>query len=392
MHKLPINQKKLDALIKEMRNYNEFPIFLPRYLHSSSKHPISIHLESLVNEIFDLLKICTEEEISELVKSMPQGMTMITGPMPEWGDDEEKRRLAICYVATEAQRYYFNIKSIAKNNIEKSEVLRKFPELAANLDDDGLLIIDNNNFILHTGGIEYKDYILHYHQFLRRGYTSNPNFDFFGCLIKYYEQSGNINKFRIAIDHRRLMSKKSYSQIFECDTWYGAPFDPERIDDPQYIGLTIIKRNKDSLFELTNKLDRTEFYWSYNKGTKSIEIEEISDLEYKFENYNLNKYLHSERDISKKIFSHVDGAVKIYLENNYSYRFNSKMPSEYKAFNKIKLWRIDGSIDLENWIDLVAFFYKGNEMIIEYFNPEEFEKIFELRIRNFKEWEKQQDT
>ena len=229
-------------------------------------------------------------------------------------------------------------------------VLKKFPELNNKFDKDGLLVIDDG-FILHPGGIEYRNYILHYHQLLRRGYNSNPNFDFLGNFINYYQLTKDENQFRIAIDHRRLMPKELYCQIFECDTWYGAQFNSQKIDDPKYVGLTIIKRNKNSLFDLTNRLDRTEFYWSYSRGVKTLEIEEISDVEYKFENFNFNKYLHTERDIVNKYFRHIDGAAKVYIINDYISRFQSKMPKESKCFNKIKLWRIDGVIQMEKNLD-----------------------------------------
>ena len=125
MQELPINKKEFNALVKEMRNYNEFPIFLPRYLTSTGKHPISVHLNILVDDVFGMLKICSDEEIEELIKSMPQGVTMILGPMPEWGEDEQKRRVAFCYIASKITRHYFNFKSVVKESIDKSALCFK---------------------------------------------------------------------------------------------------------------------------------------------------------------------------------------------------------------------------------------------------------------------------
>ena len=95
------------------------------------------------------------------------------------------------------------------------------------------------------------------------------------------------------------MRKEFYSRIYEFDTWFGAPFNPEKLDDPNELGLTIIKRNKDSLFELTNQLDRTEFFWSHKNQIKTFQVEEISEFEQRFGHYILNKYVHSERDIQR---------------------------------------------------------------------------------------------
>jgi hypothetical protein len=186
------------------------------------------------------------------------------------------------------------------------------------------------------------------------------------------------------------MTKEFYRQIVELDAWYGPAFDPTKLDDPSVVGLTILKRNKNSLFELTNKLDRTEFFWSYRDGIKTFEVEEISDLDFNFEGYYLNRYVHSERDIHAQVLRHLDGAVKVYLPGSYEARFNSNIPNEKRCHVKPKLFRVDGNIAIEDWIDLISFFFKSNEMIIEYFNPEEFEIMFEERVRDFKAWQAKQ--
>lgn len=154
--------------------------------------------------------------------------------------------------------------------------------------------------------------------------------------------------------------------------------------------VTVIKRNPNSLFGLDNKLERTEFFWSHKGGIKTLQIEELSGPDYSFDHYYLNRYLHSERNIKSKVNRHLDGSVKIYLQNDYARRFNSHLPKEKKSHKKVKLWRIDGNVELENWIDFISFFYKGNEMIIEYFAPKKFEEIFELRVRDHKAWKEQQ--
>ncbi|GFE72035.1 hypothetical protein [Chroococcus sp. FPU101] len=120
-----------------------------------------------------------------------------------------------------------------------------------------------------------------------------------------------------------------------------------------------------------------------------FEVLEISNIKISFESYYFNKYVHSERDINQKILRHVDGAVKIYLKAHYEQRQHSSLPN-HDSYKKIKLWRIDGDIDIKVWIELISLFFKGNEMILEYFNPVEFEKRFDLRIRDFKTWKSQQ--
>lgn len=212
---------------------------------------------------------------------------------------------------------------------------------------------------------------------------SNPNFDFLGRFLSYHSKSRSINCFRIAIDPSRLMPKDFYSQIVECDAWFGPDFNVDKLDDRNSTGLTIKKRIKPSPFDLTIKLDRTEFFWSFRDQIKTFEIEELSDLSFKFDNYNINRYIHSERDIQKGVFRHFDGAVKIY-QHNYQQRFETFLPNETKSEKYIKLFRIDGNIEINVWLELIAYFFKGNEMILEYFDPKKFSQKFGQRIEDYR--------
>jgi hypothetical protein len=42
----------------------------------------------------------------------------------------------------------------------------------------------------------------------------------------------------------------------------------------------------------------------------------------------------------------------------------------------VKVFRIDGDIPVDEWIDLIALFFKGDVMVIEHFYPEQYETIF----------------
>lgn len=74
---------------------------------------------------------------------------------------------------------------------------------------------------------------------------------------------------------------------------------------------------------------------------------------------------------------------RVYLQDNYFTRKTSKLPDK-KSYKKIKLWKIDTSFGVKAWINLISLLCNGSEIIIQYFNPEEFEQMFELRVRDFK--------
>jgi hypothetical protein len=87
------------------------------------------------------------------------------------------------------------------------------------------------------------------------------------------------------------------------------------------------------------------------------------------------------------VLSHFDGAVKMYGENEYATRLESYMLRELRGDAKPKLFRVDGDIDVDHWIELMAHFFKGNEMMIEYFDPDEFERRFGAQITKWAEME-----
>ncbi len=385
MFLLPFNRKDIDVLNKECKNLNIFPIFLQNYLYDSSDNPIVKPLLRLVNEGYEYLSIMSTEEIKQLIMTIPGGIRMQVefDDFTNFKDVEYLKRVSLYYLIHVVSFDYINFDEIIKNDPNKNIVLKTYPELEEKLDKDGLLLLDED-FILHDSGIIYKKHVLHYHQFLRRGYSSNPNFDFLARFLSYYHTTKQVNKFRIAIDMQRIMPKEYLQHLVECDAWFGPNFDVNKLDDKYSVGVTVKKRMKPSIFDLSNDLDRTEFLWQYKDDLKTFEIEEISNAEYKFDKFHINRYIHAERDIRKKLLQHFDGAVKVYT-HEYKKRLESQFPNEYRAPVKIKLFRIDGNIDLEKWIDLISYFFKGNEMILEYFDPDGFETRFGQKMREYKE-------
>jgi hypothetical protein len=385
MQQLLLSQTKVRVLIQKCRHFNVPPIFFSQYYPPQEAHPVSEMLSELVEECVEYLSIMTDDEVDRLVHDFPVGCKMFIEPRPIEGTTPAwLERIALYYLVAVCQEEYFSIKQVLIDQLKDSVVLDIYPELKDRIDQDGLLHIDGA-LRLFDGGIEYKDHILHYHQFLRRGFHSNPNFDFLGRFTRYYHQTKARNGFRISIDHRRIMPKEFYQQLGERDAWFGPPFDRSKMDDPNAVGLTVMKRIKPSLFDMAgNKLDRTEFYWSHKDGVKTFEVEELSDDGECFDSYYLNRYVHSERDINLRVLRHFDGAVKVYLKDEYSQRMATQLPSELKSHRKVKLFRIDGDVDLDEWIELTCLFFKFNEMLIEYFNPEMFEQMFGEKIRHYK--------
>ncbi|GBE93673.1 hypothetical protein [Nostoc cycadae] len=392
MHELALDSQKLNELVDKCKHFSIYPRDIPSYERGSLQKPgVNELLIELVNQAIEDLLVLSQQERKSLVKSYPAAMNIyIDIDSIDFNDEIDIKKVAVYYIGAEIHRRKYSFKKIVNETTENSTVINKFPELKQKLDDDNLLLIDDS-FTMHDYGIEYEGYIIQYHRLLRSKYLSYSNSKFLGRWISYYESKKLSNSFRIAVDHHsEVLPKENYGQVLEFDTWYGPAFDLDRIDDPSYTGLTVVKRNKNSLFEDSYKLDRTEFFWSHKDGIKTFEIEEISDNGQWYDHYLFNRYIHSERDTNRGVTRHLDGAVKIYLKNDYQRRFETYLPDK-SSYKKIKMWRVDGDIDVDRWITLISFFYDGNEMVYEYFDPAGFKEKFELRVRDFKEWKKQQN-
>lgn len=375
MARLLFDGNELRELRRQCLHHNIFPIFLG-YCMGGDPPAVYAVLKPIVEDCFNQLVKMSFEEVKLIVDSLPAGHRMMVEPVESPLTDEYLTRLAEYCVATELQKGYSPVSDVIQPKPHDSEALVICPELRSQVDDDGLLIL-SDDFILLDGGIRYGEYFLHYHQFLRRGFSSNPNFDFLGRLARYRRDTHAANVFRVAIDHRRIMKFDDYRQVMEKDTWYGPQFAPDKLDDPNFIGLTVVGRVHPNLLD-SYPLEKTEFFWKTNEAesVKTLEIEELSSPSHPYENWHINRYLHSERDMINKRFRHLDGAAKVYAQHNYRERMSQTMPKNNRPAHYIKLFRIDGEIDLHNWLSLVSMFYKGNEMVIEYFDPKLFNEMY----------------
>jgi hypothetical protein len=74
------------------------------------------------------------------------------------------------------------------------------------------------------------------------------------------------------------------------------------------------------------------------------------------------------REMREGAFRHFDGAIKVYLKDRYAERMRAKLPHK-DSYKKLKVFRIDGDINADVWINLTLLFFRGNELVLEYFDP-----------------------
>jgi hypothetical protein len=238
-----------------------------------------------------------------------------------------------------------------------------------------------------TGYYYSEKYMVMAHPYFRRGHNRNNNFapHFVGIFEGY--NSDNIQKY-IAIDSDRVRINVDNSLYMEFDTWYGAKFK-NTISDIED-GIVKLRPplleafHTDFLFGGTYSLD---IKWSSKDGIKTFQAEEFKTEDSRIEKneteYYPAKYLHAEFDTRTGEFRHFDGAIHFYTEEEYYQRrdsdlnYNNKNSLKLKTLSQ-KLFKVNGQISIDKWIELTSHYLQGDPLIFEYFEGKLPDNITEI--------------
>jgi len=230
-----------------------------------------------------------------------------------------------------------------------------------------------------SGYLANANYMILAHPYFRRNYRKSNNYtpkfiDLFWAL-----KDENIDAY-IAIDLNRVRINMDDSYYMEHDTWFGSPFNKNiyHIED----GVSKLRPPldlDDFMIEfLFNSVYSLDIMWyTTNDDIKVFQAEEfkvdsftivVDDIV-----YHPVRYIHAEFDNRNGYFRHFDGAVELYTDDEYSLRrdknFNQKTnENEQIKPNSIKLFKLNGEISVEMWIDYISHFFTQNPLVMEYFS------------------------
>jgi hypothetical protein len=237
------------------------------------------------------------------------------------------------------------------------------------------------------------DFILMAHPCYRRAMHPFNNWaPRFIDLFWRFEGPG-IEKY-IALDEDRVRIDVNGLGYFEADTWYGARFDED------------IRNIKPGIAKLRPPVDleprHVSFFfadaycldikWSDSDGIKTFQSLEMKTEDIRIEiggqHYFPARYLHAEFDLTANCFRHFDGAIQLLAEEEYFQRrdadFNMTMKSlvHFKSRSS-KVFKINGPLRTENWVEFCCHFYTANPLTFEYFTGEYPKHVTEIlgRIR-----------
>mgnify|MGYP003582898352 CR=1 FL=1 len=183
----------------------------------------------------------------------------------------------------------------------------------------------------------------------------------------------------VALDEDRVRVDLDSPMYVEADTWYGPPFN----EDVSQIAPGNVKLRPPA--ELSNSRVQTFFAGAYCidvKWSDAGDIKTFQALELKTEEVQLKlgdclyhpaRYLHAEFDTQRGTFRHFDGAIQYLTVAEYFARRDSDFSMTYKSTQHVKptykkVFKLNGAIEVNTWVELSSNFFAGNPLMFEYFN------------------------
>ena len=263
---------------------------------------------------------------------------------------------------------------------DKDIVYRLFPEWSetikeglADMRDLEPVYTKNENGekgVLVPGVYHKEGYLLFAHQFFRRNLSilNTTNEVFFNLFEKMRDVPAV--ELQLALDMDMIGLVGTEHTELEYQYIRGPHFDDDLACIPE--GVTCHENEHyDNVF---SNLLGTQFYWHMQDGKRTFECEELCDREnVSFDDGQTMlwgcRYVHSMINPSTGLPTHLDGAIRIYNDEQILERIDAKTDiSKYGKNSKyIKLWRIDNDFSVAMWKGLISSFYRENALIGEYF-------------------------
>jgi hypothetical protein len=231
-----------------------------------------------------------------------------------------------------------------------------------------------------NGYLYGSKFMLMAHPYFRRGFHAVNNYAPRFVEFFWNFEDGNIEKY-ISLDKDRVRINLDDRTYMELDTWFGAKFNRNINEIPD--GIVKVRPPTDLresliffFFRDTYSLD---IKWATKGDIKSFQAEEFKTESIRITKDSIEyypvRYVHAEYDIERGYFRHFDGAIHFYTESEYyarrdtEFNYNSKKTTHIKTLSE-KLFKMNGNIGIDTWIEFTSHFLTGNPLIFEYFEGE----------------------
>lgn len=212
------------------------------------------------------------------------------------------------------------------------------------------LIADNR-------GIRINNDIFFYHPYFDVLVSDNKSPNLFQKISNIDNTKVDNLSIRL-LDSYSVPVKEYRSVHYEfSEKYYGPNYDIEEICFREIVGTTVHIDTKtgNKIFVRLSIVDEEKW----------IEIEELPKV-----TRNINKVktksIHSIFDIYTNKLIHIDGHVNYYDKDIYSEMYNTIRMK--KTPNHIKMWLLEGNLEVRDWCNLCIAYLKNNELLNEIFN------------------------
>lgn len=270
-------------------------------------------------------------------------------------------------------------------------IVATYPEIIKYLhpslvsDKEGLFVFDDllqhferRRFV--NGYLYAHNFMLMAHSYFRRGLHEVNNYAPRFVEFFWNNSETGIEKY-ISLDNHRVRINVDNTTYMELDTWFGAKFNRNIEDIPD--GIVKVRPPADLRDSLVSFFFRDAYSldikWATKDNIKSFQAEEFKTEVIKISKdeveYYPVRYIHAEYDMGKGYFRHFDGAIHFYTEAEYyarrdaDFNYNVKEGTHIKTLSQ-KLFKMNGIVSIDTWIEFTSHFLTGNPLIFEYFEGE----------------------
>lgn len=327
---------------------------------------IALHLQPGLARLFGAISYAETADEMDKVKSILTAALAHKIRSLDRGRVDELRAKLDGFLSTDAQL----LPQACASFCDKGLAARVFPKLFAAKDKDGLIPFRLLNPVA-PGVFEENGLLLFAHPYFRRSLSrlNSLNDPFLAHFQRASDEAGL--DFRIALDEDLIGHPDTLLSNIELQYWWGPKFTSDLADIPA--GVTRHEASEpDRLF---NAVSATEFWWYEQDGRKTFECEEIRHLDIPSLGHSANHYgcrfVHSILDKDSGLPIHLDGAVRLYTEDLMLERVDKDILHFGRRADYTKLWRIDGSVPVDVWKELINHYYRDNHLVGEYFGGKE---------------------
>ena len=270
------------------------------------------------------------------------------------------------------------------NWLGQSRPIARDHTIKGSLTDEGLVDARTEGLELEWF-VKWRGKYYYYDPLLRRGFAGNILHDTVGVLRAFAKEHPEV-AFAIGIDHSRVLPEGHPPRpILEFDRWWGPDWGSLDLADPVSApGDTWLVRTWPGVL-LHRGWGALSVHWRKDGIYRHLQIDEVVPPTQTcswFGGRVATRCVHAMYDLGSKSFCHLDGAVKIacpcYYRLGWSEKRNRYIPQAVRL-PKYKVFRFDGPIPTDSVPDLCTAWFRGNELILEYFQGKPYRQIWAER-------------